>query len=102
MLNLARKIVLITGAVCFLAMVTGVMLVLHLSGEEHPETHDCEHCPICQQIFINPTKAIVPVGQSVILEDIILYQVDFIFDTPVVIEETQSCMPRAPPLISCL
>lgn len=99
MLNLARKIALITGAVCLLAMVTGVTLALHLAGEEHPEKHDCEHCPICRQIFINPAKAIMPVGQAVILESIILCQVDFIFDTPVVIEETLSCIPRAPPLI---
>lgn len=97
MLNLLRKILLITAMICFLAMATGLTLILHLSGIEHPEKHDSEHCPICQQIFINPAKVIIPAEPVVIHEDIILCQVDSIFDTPVVIEETPSYIPRAPP-----
>lgn len=59
MLNLVRKSLLITAIVCFLAMVTGLTLMLHLSSIEHPEEHNCENCPICQQIVINKNPAIL-------------------------------------------
>lgn len=100
MLNLARKSLLITMIICFAAMVTGLTLMLHLFSIEHPEEHNCEQCPICQQIFINPAKVIIPDELAVIHEDIVLYQVDSIFNTPVIIEETPSYIPRAPPSIS--
>jgi len=98
--NLARKILLITVIACFAALVTGLTLMLHLSSIEHPEEHNCEHCPICQQIIINPAKVIIPAEPVVIYEEIILYEVDFTFEYPTAIVENRCCIPRAPPLSS--
>ncbi len=56
MLNLARKILLITTIVYFVAMATGLTRMLHLSGIEHPEKHDSEHCQICQQLLTSSDK----------------------------------------------
>ena len=42
----------------FVAMVTGLSLYLHLLSYDHPEKHDSEHCPICQQLLIKPGKFI--------------------------------------------
>jgi len=55
-LHLARKAVLGFVVVCFVARVTGVSLHLHILSHEHPEEHDAEHCPICQQLLIAPGK----------------------------------------------
>jgi hypothetical protein len=35
-------------------MVTDLTLMLHLFSIEHPEEHNCEQCPICQQILTSP------------------------------------------------
>ena len=51
-----RQAVLICLTVCFVAMVTGVSLQLHLLGDTHPEKHDSEHCSVCQQLLIAPGK----------------------------------------------
>jgi hypothetical protein len=49
--NLARQIVLVLAIVSFLAMVTGLISVLHISSQKCPEEHDSAHCPICQQLL---------------------------------------------------
>ena len=51
-----------TGAVCCLAMVTGLTLKLHLACFDDPAEHDSEHCSICQELLIAPSK-FVPASQ---------------------------------------
>lgn len=56
--RLARKAVLTTAITCYVAMVTGTTLHLHLLSRQHPEEHDAAHCSICQQSLIAPGKFI--------------------------------------------
>ena len=49
---LDRKTVLICITVCFVAMVTGVSLQLHLLSHEHSREHDIDSCSICRQLLI--------------------------------------------------
>ena len=56
--RLTRKVGFVLTAIFFVALVTGLSLYLHLLSHEHPEEHDSEHCPICQQLLIKPGKFI--------------------------------------------
>ena len=47
-----RQAVLICITACFVAMVTGISLQLHLLSDTHPEEHDSKHCSVCQQLLI--------------------------------------------------
>ena len=51
-----RKAVLICMIICFVAMVTGVSLQLHLLSDTYPEEHDSEHCSVCRQLLLTPGK----------------------------------------------
>lgn len=42
--------------ICFMSMVTGVSMQLHLLIIEHPQKHDAEHCSVCQQLLLAPGK----------------------------------------------
>lgn len=48
---LARKSVLMLATVSFLAMVTGLITMLHLLNEENHQEHGPDHCSICQQLL---------------------------------------------------
>jgi hypothetical protein len=48
--RLTRKSVFVLTAVCFAALATGLTLQLHMISCEHPEGHDFEQCPVCQQL----------------------------------------------------
>ena len=54
--RLDRQAVLICITVCFVAMVTGILLQLHLLSDTHPEEHDSKHCSVCQQLLLAPGK----------------------------------------------
>jgi len=54
-----RQVVLIFITICFVALVTGASLQLHLLSEVHPEKHDSEHCSLCQQLLLAPGKFIL-------------------------------------------
>jgi len=51
-----RKAVLICMTICFVAMVTGVSLQLHLLSHEHSRGHDFDDCSICRQLLITHGK----------------------------------------------
>lgn len=57
--RLYRKTVLICITICFVAMVTGLSLQLHLLSESHPEKHDSERCSLCQQLLLVTGKFVL-------------------------------------------
>ena len=56
MIRLDRKAVLICITICFVAMVTGISLQLHLLSHEHSHEHDFDDCSICRHLLISPEK----------------------------------------------
>lgn len=54
--RLDRKAVLICITVCFVAMVTGVSMQLHLLSHEHSREHDFDDCSICRQLLVTHGK----------------------------------------------
>ena len=48
---LARKSVLMIAIVSFLAMVTGLITILHLLSHKNHQEHAFDHCSICQQLL---------------------------------------------------
>lgn len=55
MRSLVRHTVLILATGCFLAMTSGLVLLLHLHlAHDHgdPLRHDSEHCSLCQQLLV--------------------------------------------------
>ncbi len=62
MAHLDRKVVLIFITGCFVAMVTGVSLQLHLLSHKHAEEHDFDDCSICRQLLVTHGK-FTPVPQ---------------------------------------
>ena len=53
---ITRKCVLVIMAVSFLAMVTGVLLQLHLLGHDHHTEHHSDECSVCQNLLTTPEK----------------------------------------------
>jgi hypothetical protein len=53
---MARKVALILMTICFIAMVTGVSLQLHLLSHGHSHKHDFDDCSICRQLLVSPEK----------------------------------------------
>lgn len=56
MIRLDRKAVLICMTICFVAMVTGLSLQLHLLSDEHSREHDFDDCSIYRQLLITHGK----------------------------------------------
>ena len=51
---------LILVMACFILTATNAVPVLHLIEHHNDESHDSEHCPICQQALVNTVKVILP------------------------------------------
>jgi hypothetical protein len=60
MKNSFRTALLALVLVCFILTATNAVLVLHLIEHHSDESHDPEHCPICQQAVANIVKIILP------------------------------------------
>jgi hypothetical protein len=60
MKNRLRIIALVPVTVCFILTASNVMLILHLIEHHKDESHNPEHCPICQQAAMNIVKAVLP------------------------------------------
>lgn len=54
-----RQAVLICITICFVAMVTGLSLQIHLMSDKSPEEHDSKHCSMCQKLLLSPEKFIL-------------------------------------------
>ena len=99
MSSLDRKAVLICITVCFVAMVTGVSLQLHLLGHEHPEEHDSEHCSVCQQLLITPGKFIMEPVSNLPDTGFHAYNVEFQSQSYVIAFHFEPFDPRPPPAV---
>jgi hypothetical protein len=60
MKNSLRKVLLALVMVCFILTAANVAVVQHLIEHHKDESHDHEHCPICQQAIVNTAKAVLP------------------------------------------
>jgi hypothetical protein len=45
-----RNVFLTLGAICFLAMISGIVVHVHLAHVDKPAEHDGAHCSLCQQL----------------------------------------------------
>jgi hypothetical protein len=78
-------------------MVTGVSLHLHLLSYEHPEEHDTEHCPLCQQLLFKPGKFITEPESGVPDDGPLIDDVEFYSQPYVTAFHFESFSPRPPP-----
>jgi hypothetical protein len=95
--RLARQVGFILMTIFFAALVTGLSLYLHLLSHEHPEDHDAEHCPICQQLLIKPGKFIIEPESH--LPDFTRFEGQLTFDSQSYTQafHFDSFRPRPPP-----
>jgi hypothetical protein len=56
MVSAARKVFLVTGALCFISMATGATLQFHLLSYEHTDQHNPETCAICKYLLVHSPK----------------------------------------------
>jgi len=63
--------------ICFVAMVTGISLQLHLLSHEHSHEHDFDDCSICRQLLVSSKK--FAAEPQIILPDKELYKESFEF-----------------------
>lgn len=97
MTRFARRAVLTIAIACFVAMVTGITLHLHLLSHQHPGEHDAEHCSICQQLLIAPGKFITE--PELVLLDYNLQKdtIEFQSQSYVIALQHEPFGPRPPP-----
>jgi len=78
-------------------MVTGVTLYLHLLSHHHPEEHDSEHCPICQQLLAKPGKFVIESESHLPDYNLLEGQLTFFSQFYTKVFHFDSFRPRPPP-----
>ena len=83
--------------ICFMAMVTGISLQLHLLSHEHSHEHDFDDCSICRQLLVSPEK--FAAEPQIILPDRELYKesLEFVLQFYVTTFHCKSINARPPP-----
>jgi len=96
---MARMIVLILLAICFMSMVTGLSLQLHLLSHEHSHEHDFNDCSTCRQLLVSPEK--LATGPQIILpnKELCKESIEFIPQFSVTTFHYKSINARPPPFI---
>ena len=84
--------------VIFVANITGALLLWHITLEGGFEHHDCDHCPICRNTFINSSKIINTPPATTFSIDIIEHKIEYLYDAPLTSLTTPNLIPRAPPV----
>ena len=93
---LARKAVLVFVTFCFVAMVTGASVQLHLRSHEDPDGHDSNQCSICLQLMAPSKFTSAP---ELELDDVrpLRGSVEFVPRTCVIVSHREPFNPRPPP-----
>lgn len=81
----------------FVVNITGVLFLWHIAAEGGCENHDCDHCPICQNTFINSAKIINTSSATTFTINVIERKIEYVYDTPLKFLITPNLIPRAPP-----
>lgn len=91
------KAITITALGFFLLNATGALLAWHiqLAGGHHH--HDSDHCPVCQNIDANASKAAIPAQTSPTIITEHIGQFKYIYTLPRSIKIPLQISPRAPP-----
>ncbi len=97
MRNKLKQAVSFLTLVIFFANITGALFLWHIAIEGGTEHHDCDHCPICQNTFINSSKVINTSSATTFIVDIIEHKIEYIYDSPLTFLITPNLIPRAPP-----
>jgi hypothetical protein len=92
-----RQAVLVCITICFVTMVTGISLQLHLLSEAHSEKHDTEHCSLCQQLLFSPDKYFLESELTFEISSKIQYCIDFHNNIYIKQSHHQQFNPRPPP-----
>ncbi|OHB78102.1 MAG: hypothetical protein A2Z25_23395 [Planctomycetes bacterium RBG_16_55_9] len=98
MKRLARKALLAFIIACFLAMVTGVSLDLHLLSHKRLQAHDAEHCSTCQQLLVSPGKFVMEPQSSLPDSNLDEDNVEVSFQSCAAALHCKPFDPRPPPL----
>ena len=72
LVSVARKVILVIGTICFISMVTGVTLQLHLKICKHAEKHDYESCKICTSLLVESPKFLRSLETQVVCTEYII------------------------------
>ena len=92
-----RNFVLVITTACFVVMITGVPLLLHLLAHDHEHAHDFANCSICRQFlggfakFTHEPETELPAANH--SEDFKPFSSVFYTDS----SHHESFIPRAPP-----
>ena len=83
--------------ICFVAMVTGVTLQLHLLSHEHSHEHDFDNCSICQQLLASPDKFISELQTTLLDKELYKESIEFVLQLNVTAFQSKSFDARPPP-----
>jgi hypothetical protein len=98
MKKIFRRVVFISAAICFILTATNIVLFIHLAEHEKSGQHDCNHCPICQNLIINKNPILLSPPIIISGFEKIAYTIDYIFVISPPTIQFQSPYLRAPPL----
>ena len=99
MYKLAKNKWLITTLLLglFILAATNALLFWHIISEGGHEHHDSDHCHICQNVFINSSKAIITVFDASLFFYLVESEIEYFNDSPISILIRPNLIPRAPP-----
>lgn len=78
MKKIFQRIVFISAAICFILTATGIVVFVHLAEHEKSGQHDCNHCPICQNLIINKNPILLSSPVLISGFDKIAYTINYI------------------------
>lgn len=82
----------------FVVNITGVLFLWHIAAEGCCENHDCDHCPICQNTFINSAKIINTSSATTFTINVSERKIEYVYDSPLTLLIIPNLIPRAPPI----
>jgi hypothetical protein len=92
-----KQLVIFSALAIFFANITGAIFLLHIVMEGGCEDHDCDHCPICRNTFVNSVKIINTPSTAAIGINSVESAIEYNFNGPLTIRHKHQITPRAPP-----
>lgn len=97
LVSVARKVLLVIGMICFVSMVTGATLQLHLTSCRHAEKHDYESCKICTSLLVESHKYLHNLEAQVVCFEYFKSDPIHLFHTILQLIQLKAFGPRPPP-----
>ena len=95
-----RAVVTLSVCLGVLAVMSGLLLAIHLDYADHGADHDSQHCSLCRHFLIQSKKLLPHVGDDLFTDAPLCWASQRLPALPAQNHPHRTSRPRAPPLRS--